>query len=100
MQVVLSKLQILCVAREGGKLLQESAHTILTWLFKPEGAEDKPFWGVCLFSQAKEEEDLSIFTWIPLWTPSRWQKNLEEVQVFNLSSSFTGYNDNKNLVPQ
>lgn len=43
MQVVLSKLQILCVVREGGKLLQESPHTILKWLFKQEGTEDKPF---------------------------------------------------------
>lgn len=56
MQVVLSKLQILCAVREGGKLLQESAHTILKWVFKPEGAEDKPFWGVCLFLQAGEED--------------------------------------------
>lgn len=56
MQVVLSKLQILCAVREGGKLLQESAHTILKWVFKPEGAEDKPFRGVCLFLQAGEED--------------------------------------------
>lgn len=56
MQVILSKLQILCVVREGDKLLQDSAHTILKWLFKPEGAEDKHFQGFCLFSQAKEED--------------------------------------------
>lgn len=55
MWVVLSKLQSLCVVREGGKTLQNAAHTILKWVSEPERAKDKPFWRACLFSQASEE---------------------------------------------